>query len=266
MNLRIAVLAPIAMVLSACAQASPSVAHADTTDDDTFWAAVQSFDFGSKVTRNAAISMAKTMCGGFRGGYETPAERAASLADWANVSEYKAGEFVGAAITTYCPEQMPPSAALQASGASTEPASYVELGRGRMNLIVPDETYQTLGQDERTAWGLSIVQHPASGRDVAAADLAMVAETALNRVFRFLDRLCWVASFERVPNCADFMDMNIVAGLSMIGPENMVMIPRLLGLQSAAHDDETDAPYPLHPLVAAFYDRRRELRESMSQP
>jgi hypothetical protein len=70
---------------------------------------VQSFGFGSKLTRNAAISIAKTMCGGFSEGYETPAERAASLADWASVSEYKAGEFVGAAITAYCPEQMPPA-------------------------------------------------------------------------------------------------------------------------------------------------------------
>jgi hypothetical protein len=79
MNLRIAVLAPIAMVLSACAAASGPVAHADTADDDTFWVAVQSFGFGSKLTRNSAISIAKTMCGGFREGYETPAERAAPL-------------------------------------------------------------------------------------------------------------------------------------------------------------------------------------------
>jgi hypothetical protein len=77
------------------------------------------------------------------------------------------------------------SAALQAAGASTEPASYVELGRGRMNLIVPDDTYQDLGQAERSAWGLSIVEQPSTGSSVAAADLAMVAETALNRVFRF---------------------------------------------------------------------------------
>jgi hypothetical protein len=35
--------------------------------------------------------------------------RRPSLADHFNVSEYKAGGFVGAAITYYCPEQMPPA-------------------------------------------------------------------------------------------------------------------------------------------------------------
>jgi hypothetical protein len=59
------------------------------------------------------------------------------------------------------------------------------------------------------------------------------------------------------------MGMNVVAGLSIIGPDNTVMLSTLLGLQSAAHDDETGAPYPLHPQLAAFYNHRRQL---MSQP
>jgi hypothetical protein len=157
------------------------------------------------------------------------------------------------------------STALQATGASSEPASYVEVGRGRMNLIVPHDTYQDLSQDERTAWGLSVVQHPETGNNVAAADLAMVAETALNRVFRFLDRLCWVASFEQVPNCADLMGLDVKGAMGIISPAEMMLIPRLLGLQSAAHDDQTDAPYSLHPTVAAYYAHRQQLVEQAEQ-
>ncbi len=158
------------------------------------------------------------------------------------------------------------STALQAAGPSTEPASFVELIRGRINLVVPDDTYQSFSQSERTAWGLSTVRQPSTGKIIATADLATIAETALNRVFRFLDRLCWVASFEQVPNCADFMDMNMVAALSITTPEQMMVIPWLLGLQSAAHDDETNAPYDLHPVVVAFNEARRKLLESDEQP
>lgn len=154
------------------------------------------------------------------------------------------------------------STALQATGASSEPASFVELDRGRISLVVPNEIYQDLSQDEQSAWGLEMVLNPTTGTRVAAADLAAVTETALNRVFRFLDRLCWVASFEQVSDRADFMDMNIVAAMSIIRPVEMLLIPKLLGLQSAAHDDETNAPYPLHPDLQQFYDQQRESDET----
>jgi hypothetical protein len=147
------------------------------------------------------------------------------------------------------------SVALQATGATTKPASYVELGRGRMNLVVPNDTYQNLSQDERTAWGLSVF----NGK--AVADLATVTATALNRVARFLDRLCWVASFEQIPNKADFLNMFVFEAFSPIGPENTAMIARLLGLQSAAHDDATNAPYPLPSEVVAELKRRQHAQE-----
>jgi hypothetical protein len=95
------------MVLLVVAVLFPPSAHADTTPDDLFWTEAQYWGFGSKLARNAAISVAKTMCS-FRDGSETPGDEAAFLADRFNVSEYKAGGFVGSAITVYCPEQAPP--------------------------------------------------------------------------------------------------------------------------------------------------------------
>jgi len=45
--------------------------------------------------------------------------------------------------------------------------------------------------------------------------LSRSPSTALNRVFRFLDRLCWVASYEQVPNRADFLNMYVLQALSL---------------------------------------------------
>lgn len=133
------------------------------------------------------------------------------------------------------------SSALQATTATSEPARYVQLERGRTSLIVPSDIYDDLSADERTDWGLTVVGQSPGGDNVIAADLATVTATALNRVFRFLDRLCWVISFEVITDKADVLKENIISGLSIVGPENTAM----LGLQSAAADDTTNAPYPL---------------------
>jgi hypothetical protein len=89
-----ALLAPLIVGVIAAAP----IARADTGTDDAFWAAAQ-YWFGSKLTRNAAISTAKTMSDSFRDGSDTIGDEAAFLADRYNVSEHKAGGFVGAAIT-----------------------------------------------------------------------------------------------------------------------------------------------------------------------
>jgi hypothetical protein len=135
--------------------------------------------------------------------------------------------------------------ALQASGATEPPASYVQLERGRMNLVVPSDIYQELGADERMAWGLRVIGQSPGGDGVVAADLATVTATALNRVFRFLDRLCWVISFEQVTDKAAVLKENIIHAASPVGPDNTAMVGRMLGLVSAAADDATDAPYRL---------------------
>lgn len=145
------------------------------------------------------------------------------------------------------------SISLQAAGAGEEPAAYVEKNRGRMNLMVPSEIYDSLHHDEQAAWGLS----KTLGYHITA-DLATVAQTAMTRVLRFLDRLCWVASYEKVPDCEDFMNLDVQGAISSLGPGSILYFPRLLGLQSAAHDDEVNAPYPVHPAVGEMYEYRRE--------
>jgi hypothetical protein len=110
-----------------------------------------------------------------------------------------------------------------------------------------------------TAWGLSVF----NGK--ALADLATVTATALNRVARFLDRLCWVALFEQVPNRGDFSEHIRVAGVLSDRPGNTAMIARLLGLQSAAHDDAPNAPHPLPSEVAAGLKRRQHAQKNAEQ-
>ncbi|CAM3510565.1 DUF732 domain-containing protein [Mycobacterium colombiense] len=101
----------LTVVAAAAAITLAAPARADDTDDN-FWAIVQTFEMGPKVTKGVALSQAKTFCGDLRRGDsdETPAQQTADegawLANWANTTEYKAGEFLGVAINTYCPEQM----------------------------------------------------------------------------------------------------------------------------------------------------------------
>jgi hypothetical protein len=46
------------------------------------------------------------------------------------------------------------------------------------------------------------------------------------------------------------MNLYVLRALSPLGLMNTTMIARMLDLQSAAHDDVTDAPYPLPSQVA----------------
>jgi hypothetical protein len=55
--------------------------------------------------------------------------------------------------------------------------------------------------------------------------------------------------------------MFVLQAFSQLGPVNIAMVDRMLGLQSAAHDDATNAPYPLPSEVAAELERRRHAEE-----
>lgn len=152
------------------------------------------------------------------------------------------------------------STALQATGASSEPASFVELDRGRISLVVPNEIYQDLSQDEQSAGprngAKSNYRNPCRSSRLSGCDrnstqsCIPIPWTAYAEAFR--------RTSIRPPIS---MDMNIAA-MSIIRPVEMLLIPKLLGLQSAAHDDETNAPYPLHPDLQQFYDQQRESDET----
>lgn len=129
--------------------------------------------------------------------------------------------------------------ALRAGGVMNEPAPYVGMDRGRVQLLIPNDIYNLIDASERSRWGIEDLDTGSS--EPATADLATVSSAAIDAVFSFLDQLCGMISFEGIQGKDEVLKLDVFTVLRD-NHKGAAMVRRLMGFRTT-ESETMGTPY-----------------------